>query len=1078
MSRDNRLLRGHCTADPDEHTLTLEPRQKGAAAEFHDVRNWRLLSRVGSAAAVLAGSLTLARWLLGTRALMSVLPGQAMKPTAALCFALAGVSLWLIQLNSDELGNPSQRIHAARGLSGVVGLVGLLTLPEPLFHRNLGIDVLFRRTLQATGILHPGRMADATALGFLLLGASVLLTTTGKFYSAQIFALLTSLNGFIACIGYLLGVRSLYNVAAYSSMALHSAILFVVLGVATLAARPRRGLMATVTSECLGGAMARRVLPLVMVLPIFFGWLRRRGELAGFYGPEFGIVFLTVGEVVTFGALVWMSAMWLNRADEDCTHSERRNSHLAAIVESSNDAIFSKNMSGTIISWNQGAERLYGYSAKEMIGKPIATIIPRELRAEATQFLLEIADERWVTREEIVRRRKDGSQIHVSLIISPMRDLEGEIVGASIIAHDITERKQAEDSLREYERVVEGLDELIVVVDREYRYVIANRAFLKSRDAEREQVIGHRVDEVVSREVFETVVKAKMDECFLGKIVHYDLKYEFSEGEERDLHASYFPIEGPAGIDRIACVLQDITEAKRGEDELRKSEERFSKAFRSSPLAITISTEEEGRYLDVNEAFLEMLGSQREDVIGRTASELGFWAQPSSRVEILRQLVEGGRVTAFLAKYQTSKGEIREADVSAELIELEGQACVLAIMRDITQTRSLEAQFRQAQKMEAVGRLAGGVAHDFNNMLSVIIGYSDLSLGLVAPESPLNGHLEQIRKASNRAVVITRQLLAFSRQQVVFPKILDLNEVVNNVTNMLQRMLSEDIEVSFRAATPIDSINADPGQIEQVLMNLIVNARDAMTNGGKIVIETGHAVLDEHYTAQHPRSREGQYVVLTVGDTGSGMDENTRSQVFEPFFTTKAIGLGTGLGLSTVYGIVEQSGGSISVDSELGKGTTFKIYFPRVAAKAEHLVPSHPEAELPEGSEKILVVEDDEPLRELAVRMLRAAGYQVIAAKNAEAALDIVKSSEAGLDLLFTDVIMPGKSGVELLEQAKLIRPNLRALFMSGYIGDLVALRYGLVPEAAFLAKPFTRSSLLNKVRSALGVEPGKTGAD
>jgi signal transduction histidine kinase len=348
---------------------------------------------------------------------------------------------------------------------------------------------------------------------------------------------------------------------------------------------------------------------------------------------------------------------------------------------------------------------------------------------------------------------------------------------------------------------------------------------------------------------------------------------------------------------------------------------------------------------------------------------------------MLRELVECGRVTGFQAQYKTSKGEIRDADVSAELIELEGQACVLAIIRDITETRLLEAQFRQAQKMEAVGRLAGGVAHDFNNMLSVIIGYSDLSLGLVAPENPLNEHLEQIRKASNRAAVITRQLPAFSRQQVVFPKILDLNEVVSNVTTMLQRVVNEDIAVSFRATTPIDSIKADPGQIEQVLMNLVVNARDAMTNGGEIVIQTGHAELDEHYAAHHPGSRAGQYVTLTVCDTGSGMDENTKSHVFEPFFTTKGIGQGTGLGLSTVYGIVKQTGGSIWVDSELGKGTTFKIYFPRVAAKAEHLEQRAEEAELPGGSEAILVVEDDQALRELTVRMLEGAGYSVMEAK-------------------------------------------------------------------------------------------------
>jgi two-component system, cell cycle sensor histidine kinase and response regulator CckA len=518
------------------------------------------------------------------------------------------------------------------------------------------------------------------------------------------------------------------------------------------------------------------------------------------------------------------------------------------------------------------------------------------------------------------------------------------------------------------------------------------------------------------------------------------------------------------------AAFRDITEWKRSEEALRKSEERFSKAFRSSPVAITISTAADGRYLDANEAFLQMVGLKREEVIGRTTAELSFWARPSTRTDILQRLQESGRVTGLRVQGAASTGEIRELDLSAELIEIEAQLCVLAITRDITETLRLEAQFRQAQKMEAVGRLAGGVAHDFNNLLGVILGYSELALTQIAPESPVLRHLEQIKKASNRAAGLTRQLLAFSRQQVVFPKNLNLNEVVQNVTTMLQRVVGEDVAISFRPAVPLGIINADPGQIEQILMNLAVNARDAMPRGGEIVIETGHAELDEHYVSQHPGAHAGRHVVLAVSDTGSGIDEHIKSQIFEPFFTTKEIGQGTGLGLSTVYGIVKQGGGTIFVYSEPGKGTTFKIYFPRVAAEAEHLVPSPAETEFPAGSETILVVEDDELLRELTVRMLQDAGYRVINAKNVEAALDILKAGTPEIDLLLTDVIMPGKSGPELLEQAKAIRPNLhlRSLFVSGYTGDLLARRGGVVPEAAFLEKPFTRSSLLKKVRSAL----------
>jgi PAS domain S-box-containing protein len=574
----------------------------------------------------------------------------------------------------------------------------------------------------------------------------------------------------------------------------------------------------------------------------------------------------------------------------------------------------------------------------------------------------------------------------------------------------------------------------------------------------------------VGEDVFATQVKDKMDECFRGKVVQYEMTYDFPNIGKRDLHISYFPIQSETGVDRIACVLQDITDRKLSEEALRKSEERFSKAFRNNPLAISISTEAEGRYLDVNEAFLNLLGYQRKEVIGRTAAELRFWSEPLERLEMLRQLKEeeDEQVVRRHIRYRTTKGENREAEVWAESIELDGQRCLLAITRDVTEIQELEAQFRQAQKMEAVGRLAGGVAHDFNNILGVIMGYSDISLGLIAPDSPVNRYLSETKKAARRAALLTKQLLAFSRKQVNFPKILDLNEVVHNVTSMFLRLVGEDIEVEFRPAASLGSIKADPGQIEQILMNLVVNARDAMPDGGKIIIETGQAELEEHYVSHHPGAKVGKHVVLMVSDTGCGMDEATRSKVFEPFFTTKEAGKGTGLGLSTVYGIVKQSEGYIMVYSEPGKGTTFKIYFPRLGQKAEALISSEEEGDPPRGSETVLVVEDDTTLRELTSRLLQEGGYRVVEAKDAEDALAMLAASEPHIDLLLTDVVMPGRNGVDLLAQAQLVRPNLRAVFMSGYTGDLVA-RHGVpLNQNSFLEKPFTKRSLLAKAYAAL----------
>src|ERR1700723_1071097 len=880
---------------------------------------------------------------------------------------------------------------------------------------------------------------------------------------------------------------------------------------------------------------------------------------------------------------------------------------LASVVESSDDAIIGQSLEGTIFAWNPGAERVFGYSASEAFGKQIQMLLPPQRANEESDILARIKRGERVDHFETVRVKKDGRNVRVSVMISPIRNGRGEIVGASKIARDITARKQtenelsrsrqeledktlmlqsvldtipeglvatdaegrfllwnpaaaaiirlgalnlrkeewaeryglflpdkvaplpleqnplarairgvassavmfvhpatladgifveanasplkdkhgivrggvtafrditermrSEERLREYERVVEGLTDMIAVVDRQYRYVIANRSFLNYRDMEREQVLGHRVEEVLENEGFESVVREKMDECFAGKIVQYELKYTYPRLGERALFASYFPIAGPTGIERIACVLRDITERKRAEEQLRKSEDRFSKVFRQSPLAITISTQADGMYLDANESFLKMSGYTREDVVGHTASERRFWALPSLRADLLQQLREGVKVTGRRMEFKTSAAETREAELSWEEIAVEGQPCILAFMRDITETQRLEAQFLQAQKMEAVGRLAGGVAHDFNNMLSVIIGYSDLSADLVASDSPVKRHLAQIKKASERAALLTRQLLAFSRQQVIFPRILNLNEVVNNVSTMLLRMGGDSISVSFRPTTPIGSIKADPGQIEQILMNLVANARDAMPHGGEIIVETTHADLDEQYVSEHPGAQTGRHVILAVGDNGCGIEEAIKCKIFEPFFTTKGIGQGTGLGLSTVYGIVTQSKGSICVDSDVGNGTKFTIYFPRIAAEAEELLQTPEMDEVISGTETILLVEDDASVRKVTSSLLSSAGYRVIRASNAKKALEILTSSEQGIDLLLTDLIMFGQSGFDLFEQAKVIRPGLRSLFMSGYTGDLIALQGGLISERAFLPKPFTRISLLKKVYSAL----------
>ena len=387
------------------------------------------------------------------------------------------------------------------------------------------------------------------------------------------------------------------------------------------------------------------------------------------------------------------------------------------------------------------------------------------------------------------------------------------------------------------------------------------------------------------------------------------------------------------------------------------------------------------------------------------------------------------------------------------------------LVEDQSKQAQLEEHLRQAQKMEAIGQLAGGVAHDFNNLLTVINGFSELVLGRLAPDDPLRDPVEQIAKAGERAAQLTQQLLAFSRRQHLAPQELDPREVVVDLEKMLRRLIGEDVALAIAVQPGSGRVRVDGGQLQQVILNLVVNARDAMPGGGQITIEVAEMDLDDHYSGQHPL-QPGPYVMLAVSDTGCGMDAATQARIFEPFFTTKEPGKGTGLGLSTVYGIVKQSGGDVCVSSELGKGTTFKVYLPRVRSAAAG--PRSLAATLPQGSETLLVVEDAAPVRALITRVLREAGYTVLEAESGDRALAVVADHAGPIHLLLTDVIMPGLSGRDLVARLRDRRPGTRALYMSGYTGDAI-IRQGLFePGLDLLQKPFSAAALASAVRAAL----------
>jgi two-component system cell cycle sensor histidine kinase/response regulator CckA len=515
-------------------------------------------------------------------------------------------------------------------------------------------------------------------------------------------------------------------------------------------------------------------------------------------------------------------------------------------------------------------------------------------------------------------------------------------------------------------------------------------------------------------------------------------------------------------------VIQDGTDRARAGEALRSSEADFRGLVEHAPLGIYRVTPD-GHFLTVNPALIKMLGYGGVAEMTRLDIVRDVYADPERRAKPYTELAQRDEAGTE-AEWTRRDGSLITVRVIVRRVPgRDGQIeCYEGVVEDVTQQRSLENQFRQAQRMEAVGRLAGGVAHDFNNILTAITGYSELLLEDLGSGDPHRSDVEEIKAAALRATALTRQLLAFSRKQVLQTRVLDLNGVVRTLDKMLHRLVGEDIKLGLSLASALSAVRADPGQIEQVILNLAVNSRDAMPNGGSLTIETANVDLDEAYAREHAGASPGRYVMLAVTDTGIGMDAKTRSQVFEPFFTTKELGRGTGLGLSTVYGIVKQSGGYVWVDSEPGHGATFKIYLPRVdelPAELDLLAPVEP---VTGGRETVLLAEDDPSVRAVMSDVLTQKGYRVLRAPDGKAALDMARGQPGEIHLLVTDIVMPGLTGRELAEALMAERPGLRVLYVSGYTDDAV-VRHGVLQEGMpYLQKPFAPRVLASKVREVL----------
>jgi two-component system cell cycle sensor histidine kinase/response regulator CckA len=621
------------------------------------------------------------------------------------------------------------------------------------------------------------------------------------------------------------------------------------------------------------------------------------------------------------------------------------------------------------------------------------------------------------------------------------------------------------------EAIAEGTTEAIFVKDLQGRYLMINTAGA--------QMIGLSVAEVVGKDdgtFFPEETARKIMERD-RKVMESGVPQTYEErtqwhGTNRTFLSTKGPYrDGRGNIVGLVGIALDITERNRAAEALAESEERFRTLFQGSPIGISV-IDMDGKVFAVNAAYRKMLNLDPEETV--TTHLFDEVTHPENREAdalLYAELARGVREQDRTEKRYLLRDK-REVWADLHLYLLRDRSSqprfVIGMAIDITERKLLEDQLRRAQRMETIGTLAGGVAHDFNNLLTVIKGYCNLLMGRLKDDRELTSQMEYIDRAAEQAASLTRQLLAFSRQQVLQPKVFNLNELVTNADKMLRRLIGENIEMVAVTARDLGSVKADPGQIESVIMNLAVNARDAMPNGGKLTLETANADLDDAYAHRHLGSKPGRYVMLTVSDTGVGMDRETIAHIFEPFFTTKEVGKGTGLGLSAVYGVVKQSEGYVWVHSEPGKGSTFKVYLPRVDEAAQAVPEKTKAAATQGGTETILLVEDDPQVRDLTRDVLEARGYRVLVAERSLEAPVMCAGHDGIIDLLLTDVVMPGLGGNELALQILKQRPAIKILFMSGYTDNSLLQGASLSNGFHFLQKPFTPSSLAAKIREIL----------
>jgi PAS domain S-box-containing protein len=786
---------------------------------------------------------------------------------------------------------------------------------------------------------------------------------------------------------------------------------------------------------------------------------------------------------------------------------EIQEAYLEQIIENAPEAISIIGPGLKILRINSEFTRLFGYARDEAIGQNLDSLIVPPDRYAETSWIGESLNQGHKISLETRRKRKDGTLVEVLLSASPVI-VNGQKVASYASYRDIAEQKRSEElnsalySIAARTHSAEDLQSFFAAIHNIVGQLMCARNFyiaLYDRDtqllsfpyfvdeqdpAPAAKKLGRGLTEYVMRTgepllatpaAFESLVQLgeaeligapsldwlgvplRIGSTSIGALVvqSYNEKVRFGE-RDRDI------------LKFVSQQLATAIEHKRHEEALRRSEARYRSLILSAAYGI-YRCSLNGKFLDVNPALINMLGYGSAEEVLALDPKQDVFLNPEELARLSDDYRRSGSLNGVEVQWKRKDGHVIIVRLSGRAMDGEDEAKgeLEIIAEDITERRQLEEQFRQAQKMEAVGRLAGGVAHDFNNLLMVINGYTEVLLEQLEPGDSRHQKVQSIQQAADRAAMLTRQLLAFSRKQLLELKVVDVNHVISDMERLLRPLIGENIELITHLSPDAGRTRADAGQLEQVIMNLVVNAKDAMPDGGRITIQSSELTVRNNLR-EHRYIQPGRYVVISLADNGHGMDKETLSRIFEPFFTTKEKGKGTGLGLSTVYGIVKQSGGYVFANSDVGGGTTFFIYFPRVEDSPEACLPVKSQENENRGSETVLLVEDEDSVRELVRETLALRGYRVLEAENGEAGLRVAEKHGDEIDILITDVVMPGMGGRELAKRLMAMRPKIGVLYLSGYTEDAIVNHGALDPGTAFLQKPFTLQKLAQKVREVL----------